>query len=72
MNPAFLILSSLVGIVAFIGGIVMVIRAIMKSVMATKENTKALQECHKIITDIGRKLESHTVRLAVLEDRISR
>ena len=71
MNPVY-ILSSLGGIVALLTGVVMVFKAIMRNVVATRDNTKALMECHEIMKGFGNTLDDHTVQLAVLNDRIKR
>lgn len=72
MNPAVLILSSLGGIVSFVGGIFLVVRAILKNVNATKENTAALENLIKTVTILKESDDNQNIRLAVLEDRIKR
>lgn len=72
MNPAVLILSSLGGIISFVTGIVFVIRAILKNVGATRENTQALTDLIKTVTVLKESDDSQNIRLAVLEDRIKR
>jgi hypothetical protein len=69
---AALILSSLGGIVAFVTGVALVIRAILKNVNATRDNTKALEELIKTVTLLRESDDNQNVRLAVLEDRIIR
>lgn len=72
VNPAVLILSSLGGIISFVTGIVFVIRAILKNVGATRENTQALTDLIKTVTVLKESDDSQNIRLAVLEDRIKR
>lgn len=72
MNPAILILSSLGGIVSFVGGITLVIRAILKNVGATRENTTALENLIKTVTILKESDDTQNIRLAVLEDRLKR
>lgn len=72
MNPGILILSSLGGIVSFIGGIFLVVRAILKNVNATRENTNALEDLTKTVITLKESDDHQNIRLAVLEDRISR
>jgi hypothetical protein len=69
---AALILSSLGGIVAFITGISLVVRAILKNVNATRDNTRALEELIKSVTQLRESDEAQNVRIAVLEDRAKR
>ena len=72
MNPAVLILSSLGGIVSFVTGIFFVIRAILKNVTATRDNTTALQNVEAMLKDLSTTVDQHSVDLAVLQDRIKR
>ena len=72
MNPAILILSSLGGIVSFITGVVFIVRAIMKNVTATRDNTIALLEVEKSLIALQQSDETQNIRLAVLEDRANR
>lgn len=66
---ATLILSSLGGIIAFLTVVAIVVKAIFRIVNTTEENTVAVKDNTKAITEIVNRLNTHETRLAVLEDR---
>jgi hypothetical protein len=72
MNPAVLILTSLGSIIAFITGVTLVIRAIIRNVNATRENTEALHEVTEVVTKLRAEFDDIKIRVAVLEDRAKR
>jgi hypothetical protein len=72
MNPAVLILTSLGSIIAFITGVTLVIRAIVRNVDATRDNTKALREVSEMVTKLRAEFDDVKIRVAVLEDRAKR
>lgn len=72
MNVAVLILSSSGGIISFVTGVIFVVRAILKNVGATRENTEALQDVKHTLLEMGEKVDRHTVEIAILRDRSAR
>jgi hypothetical protein len=70
---AVAILGSLGGIIAFIGAVVLVIRAIFKQIGAVEDNTRTLKEIKAILMDdpsTGRM--GLVTRFRLLEDRVNR
>jgi hypothetical protein len=63
----FEILGSLGGIVAFIGAVWVVVRAIARNVRATEDNTKATDGLASEMRDLRGVVNGHGERIATLE-----
>jgi hypothetical protein len=72
VNVPVLILSSLGGIISFLGLVVLTIRGIFKIVNATEENTTATRELTVEFKDIKVMLNDHETRLRILDERTKR
>jgi len=69
---AAILLPSLGGIVAFISAMLLLMRAILRSVNAIKDNTEALEVMHRSMIELNGTVSQHTVDIAILQDRQSR
>jgi hypothetical protein len=69
---ATLILSSLGGIIAFVGIVVVTIRGIFRIVNATEDNTDATRDLTAKLDKAFDLLNNHEGRLGILEDRSRR
>jgi hypothetical protein len=72
VNLPVLILSSLGGIISFLGLVVLTIRGIFKIVNATDDNTSATRELTNEFKGIKDILNDHETRLRVLDERTKR
>ena len=72
VNVTVLILSSLGGIISFLGLVVLTIRGIFKIVNATEDNTTATRELTVEFKKIQDVLNDHETRLRILDERTSR
>ena len=72
MNTGALVLSSLGGIVAFVGGVIVLARAVVRAIGAFKENTKEIQALSRKFTETMALVSQHTIDLEILKDRIRR
>jgi Na+-transporting methylmalonyl-CoA/oxaloacetate decarboxylase gamma subunit len=69
VNTGLVIVSSLGGIIAFLGLVALIIRGIFKIVNATEDNTTATRELSATMIKIVEKQNDHETRIAILEDR---
>ena len=60
------------GLVVLLSAIVVIGRGIFKQVTATEENTTAVKDLTKGMSEIKAMLSNHETRLAILEDRVKR
>lgn len=72
MNVTVLILSSLGGIISFLGLVVITIRGIFKIVNATEDNTTATRELTVEFKKIQDVINDHETRLRILDERTGR
>lgn len=63
----FEILGSLGGIVAFVGAVWVIVRAILRNVSATEDNTKATSELSHEMRELRTIVNGHGERIAALE-----
>jgi hypothetical protein len=66
------ILSSLGGIIAFCGAVIIIGRGIFRQTEAVKANTKALEALPEQINKLIIRLDGHDIDIAVLKDRMKR
>jgi len=69
VNIGALIFSSIGSILVVIGAVFAVVRAILRMVDATRENTAALVNVQTTLLSIGVTLNEHTTDIAILKDR---
>ena len=67
-----LVLGSLGGIVAFLTGVGLLMRSIVRNVHATSENTEAVTHMADKLNKFGDTLNQHSIDIAVLRDRFDR
>lgn len=65
-------IGGLGGLVILLSTVVIIGRGIFKQVNATEENTTAVKDLTKGMTEIKGMLSNHETRIAVLEDRARR
>ncbi len=68
----FAILGSLGGVVAFLGAIAVIVRAISRQVGATESNTKALLDLKATVQKLDSTVDDQNVRLVRVEERAER
>lgn len=66
------ILGSLGGLVAFVGAVFIVFRVFDRNVVATENNTKAIEKLNQTIPLIGDRVSKLEIWQAVMEDRQKR
>lgn len=71
VNP-WVILSSLGGIVAFLGLVGLIIRAIFRQINATEDNTTAVRNLTRQVEALNTKVGELEKKVIILEDRIRR
>jgi hypothetical protein len=64
-------LSDIGGIIALLTGVVLVVRAILKLVTATRDNTIAIASMNQILVNMKTMVEDHTVEMARLGERMN-
>lgn len=63
------ILGALGGVVAFIGAVWIIVRAVFNQSNVTKENTMAVQELNRTVRELSAELHRQGERIARLEGR---
>lgn len=71
VNP-WVIISSLGGIVAFLGLVGLIIRAIFRQINATEDNTTAVRNLTRQVEALNTKVGELEKKVIILEDRIRR
>jgi hypothetical protein len=69
VNITVLILSSLGGIISFLGLVILTIRGIFKIVNATEDNTAATRELTEEFKEVRTILNDHETRIRILDER---
>lgn len=65
-------IGGLGGIVILLGAVITIGRGIFRQVNATEENTTAVKDLTKGMSEIKAMLSNHETRLSILEDRVKR
>lgn len=60
------------GLVVLLSAIIVIGRGIFKQVSATEDNTNAVQDLTRTVSEIKGMLTNHETRITVLEDRVKR
>lgn len=69
---ALIAIGGIGGLVALLSVIVVIGRGIFKQVNATEDNTSAVKDLTKGMSEIKGMISNHETRLAILEDRLKR
>jgi len=72
MLNALVAIGGLGGLVVLLSAIIVIGRGIFKQVNATEENTLAVQNLSKEVSDMKAMYANHETRISVLEDRLKR